>query len=170
MKSKSSVSPPTFGLRLKWFARERFGSLKALADAVEIDYTQMSKYATGETKPRFEALEKLLGVGLSLDWAVGGRGSMALGEPTTPGLGHYPVEYVEEAIVESVRQVIGKLTANTSTVGSIDDHHRDADSKDLARRKSQRAKLNSMLAAGPMLPDEAAESKLVGVAASRRRR
>ena len=73
----------SFGQRVKQFAKAKYGGQKGLAAAAGIEYTQLSKYVSDKIQPGGEALQKLASAGLSLEWALSGRGQMD-GRGSTP--------------------------------------------------------------------------------------
>lgn len=73
----------TFGERLKFFAKERYGGVGNFAKACGINATQMSKYISGVNEPMRSVLEKFGEAGLSLDWLISGVGRMDA--PPSPG-------------------------------------------------------------------------------------
>lgn len=87
----------TFGERLKYFAKERYGGVGNFAKACGIHSAQMSKYISGVNEPMRPVLEKFSEAGLSLDWLVSGIGQMDapqsgfLIDPNSP-VGTYPGE------------------------------------------------------------------------------
>ena len=66
----------TFGERLRQYAKARFGSLKKLSEASGVEYTQLSKYAGDDQKPRVDVVEKIVGPGVNAHWLLTGSGEM----------------------------------------------------------------------------------------------
>ncbi|MCB0713804.1 MAG: helix-turn-helix transcriptional regulator [Ignavibacteriae bacterium] len=66
----------TIGGRLKIFAKKRYGSTRSLAEACDINETQLSRYVNNINEPSFAVLMKLKEAGLSIDWLMSGNGTM----------------------------------------------------------------------------------------------
>lgn len=63
------------GERIRLFARRKFGTLKKLADAMEISPQQLQQYISGKREPGSRILMKFLKLGCDLNWLLGGRES-----------------------------------------------------------------------------------------------
>lgn len=64
------------GERMRWFAKQKFGTLKRLADAMEISPQQLQQYISGKREPGSRMLGKLLRLGCDVNWLLGGRESL----------------------------------------------------------------------------------------------
>ena len=64
------------GERMRWFAKQKFGTLKKLADAMEISPQQLQQYISGKREPGSKILIKLLRLGCDVNWLLGGRESI----------------------------------------------------------------------------------------------
>lgn len=64
------------GERLRWFAKQKFGTLKKLSDAMNISPQQLQQYISGKREPGSKILSKLLRLGCDVNWLLGGRESM----------------------------------------------------------------------------------------------
>jgi len=64
------------GERMRWFAKQKFGTLKKLADAMEISPQQLQQYISGKREPGSKVLAKLLRLGCDVNWLLGGRESL----------------------------------------------------------------------------------------------
>lgn len=64
------------GERLRWFAKQKFGTLKKLSDAMQISPQQLQQYISGKREPGSKILVKLLRLGCDVNWLLGGRESM----------------------------------------------------------------------------------------------
>lgn len=72
MQDKNSTSYP-FGLRLKRWSKDLFGSLKEFATRLEISPQHLSAYISGERKPTFDTFVKLRSLGADLNFLVDGN-------------------------------------------------------------------------------------------------
>jgi len=61
------------GERIRIFAKRKFGTLKGLADAMDISPQQLQQYISGKREPGSKALIKLLRLGCDINWLLGGR-------------------------------------------------------------------------------------------------
>ena len=64
------------GERMRWFAKQKFGTLKKLADAMTISPQQLQQYISGKREPGSKVLIKLLRLGCDVNWLLGGRESL----------------------------------------------------------------------------------------------
>lgn len=64
------------GERMRWFAKQKFGTLKKLADAMDISPQQLQQYISGKREPGSKVLAKLLRLGCDVNWLLGGRESL----------------------------------------------------------------------------------------------
>lgn len=64
------------GERIRIFAKRRFSTLKALADAMEISPQQLQQYISGHREPGSKILIKLLKLGCNINWLLGGSESI----------------------------------------------------------------------------------------------
>jgi transcriptional regulator with XRE-family HTH domain len=71
----------TFGDRLRYFAKTRYGTYKALCEAIDVDQSSFTGYMQNDSRPSFEVLERLHAAGLSLSWAFTGKGGMIAEDP-----------------------------------------------------------------------------------------
>lgn len=63
------------GERIRLFARRKFGTLKKLAEAMDISPQQLQQYISGKREPGSRILMKFLKLGCDLNWLLGGRES-----------------------------------------------------------------------------------------------
>ncbi len=63
------------GERIRIFARKKFGTLKKLADEMQISPQQLQQYISGNREPGTRILLKLLRLGCDINWLLGGRES-----------------------------------------------------------------------------------------------
>lgn len=61
-----------FGIRLKEFADQKFGSIYAMSKAIGISQPNITRYVRGEVQPTKILFEKLLEVGCDLEWLLTG--------------------------------------------------------------------------------------------------
>lgn len=59
-----------FGDKLKAFGKVKFGSVKALAEALDMLPQQLSAYTSETKKPGMDILSKLNGLGCDISWLV----------------------------------------------------------------------------------------------------
>lgn len=59
-----------FGQKLKLFAKEKYGSLTALASALDMTIGHISQYVNGHSKPGLDFLKKLNEVGCDINWLL----------------------------------------------------------------------------------------------------
>lgn len=64
------------GERMRWFAKQKFGTLKKLADAMNISPQQLQQYISCKREPGSKILAKLLMLGCDINWLLGGRESI----------------------------------------------------------------------------------------------
>ena len=64
------------GERMRWFAKQKFGTLKKLADAMRISPQQLQQYISGKREPGSKVLIRLLRLGCDVNWLLGGRESI----------------------------------------------------------------------------------------------
>ena len=70
--------------RIRLFAKERFGTITAMAEETGINANQLSFYTTGKRKPGWDVLAIWAGYGLNLTWLVTNQGEMWASEEHTP--------------------------------------------------------------------------------------
>ncbi|MFH1197047.1 MAG: helix-turn-helix transcriptional regulator [bacterium] len=63
------------GDRIRIFAKRKYGNLKKLADAMAISPQQLQQYISGKREPGTRILVKLLRLGCSVNWLLGGSES-----------------------------------------------------------------------------------------------
>ncbi len=61
------------GERLKIFAKQKFTTLKELADALGISPQQLNQYTSGKREPGSKILSKLLELGCDINWLLTGQ-------------------------------------------------------------------------------------------------
>lgn len=64
------------GERIRIFAKRRYGTLKKLADAMDISPQQLQQYISGKREPGSKILAKLLRLGCDVNWLLGGSESV----------------------------------------------------------------------------------------------
>jgi len=64
------------GERMRWFAKKKYGTLKKLAEAMNISPQQLQQYISGKREPGSKILIKLLRLGCDVNWLLGGRESI----------------------------------------------------------------------------------------------
>ena len=64
------------GHRIRTFAKRKFGTLKRLAEAMEISPQQLQQYISGKREPGSRILLKLLRQGCDVNWLLGGSESI----------------------------------------------------------------------------------------------
>jgi transcriptional regulator with XRE-family HTH domain len=64
------------GERIRLFAKRKYGTLKKLADSMEISPQQLQQYISGKREPGSKILIKLLRLGCDINWLLGGRESI----------------------------------------------------------------------------------------------
>ncbi|MBN1638498.1 MAG: helix-turn-helix transcriptional regulator [Ignavibacteriales bacterium] len=62
--------------RLRIFAKRRYGTLKNLANALNISPQQLHQYVSGRREPRVRVLMKLFTLGCDINWLLGGAESI----------------------------------------------------------------------------------------------
>jgi transcriptional regulator with XRE-family HTH domain len=97
------------GERMRWFAKQKFGTLKKLADAMEISPQQLQQYISGKREPGSKILAKLLRLGCDVNWLLGGRESLE----------SYKIYKLENEL----RKLQGSFQQITSLVQKIDGSH-----------------------------------------------
>lgn len=63
------------GNRIRVFAKKKYGTLKKLAEAMEISPQQLQQYLNGKREPGSKILAKLLRLGCDINWLLGGSES-----------------------------------------------------------------------------------------------
>lgn len=63
------------GNRIRVFAKKKYGTLKKLAEAMQISPQQLQQYLSGKREPGARILSKLLRLGCDLNWLLGGSES-----------------------------------------------------------------------------------------------
>ncbi len=58
--------------RLRVFAKRKYGTLKRLADAMDISPQQLQQYVGAKREPGAKMLSKLLKIGCDINWLLGG--------------------------------------------------------------------------------------------------
>ncbi|MEW6195075.1 MAG: helix-turn-helix transcriptional regulator [Bacteroidota bacterium] len=64
------------GERMRWFAKKKYGTLKKLAEAMNISPQQLQQYISCKREPGSKILAKLLRLGCDVNWLLGGRESI----------------------------------------------------------------------------------------------
>ncbi len=64
------------GERVRFFALKKYGTLKKLAEAMEITPQQLQQYISGKREPGTRILVKMLRLGCDLNWLLGGKESL----------------------------------------------------------------------------------------------
>ncbi len=64
------------GERMRWFAKKKYGTLKKLAEAMNISPQQLQQYISCKREPGSRILAKLLRLGCDVNWLLGGRESI----------------------------------------------------------------------------------------------
>lgn len=64
------------GERIRIFAKRKYGTLKKLADAMQISPQQLQQYVSGNRDPGTKILVRLLRAGCDINWLLGGSESM----------------------------------------------------------------------------------------------
>lgn len=64
------------GERVRFFALKKYGTLKRLAEAMEITPQQLQQYISGKREPGSRILVKMLRLGCDLNWLLGGKESL----------------------------------------------------------------------------------------------
>jgi len=60
------------GDRIRIFAKRKYGTLKKLAEAMEISPQQLQQYISGNREPGSKILARLLRLGCDINWLLGG--------------------------------------------------------------------------------------------------
>ena len=60
------------GHRIRTFAKRKYGTLKRLAEGMEISPQQLQQYISGKREPGSRILLKLLRLGCDINWLLGG--------------------------------------------------------------------------------------------------
>ncbi|MCF8355595.1 MAG: helix-turn-helix domain-containing protein [Melioribacteraceae bacterium] len=63
----------SIGERIRIFAKKKYGTLKKLADTMEISPQQLQQYISGRREPGSKILVKLLRLGCDINWLLGGN-------------------------------------------------------------------------------------------------
>jgi SOS-response transcriptional repressor LexA len=66
-----------FGIRLKAFADEKFGSITAMSKVIGISQPNIARYVKEEVQPTKILFEKLLEVGCDIEWLLTGKSKEA---------------------------------------------------------------------------------------------
>ncbi|MEW6653088.1 MAG: helix-turn-helix transcriptional regulator [Bacteroidota bacterium] len=61
------------GERMRLFARKKYGTLKKLAEAMQMSPQQLQQYISGKREPGSRILTKLLRLGCDVNWLLGGK-------------------------------------------------------------------------------------------------
>ncbi|MGD8777759.1 MAG: helix-turn-helix transcriptional regulator [Ignavibacteria bacterium] len=64
------------GERIRAFAKRKYGTLKKLAEGMEISPQQLQQYISGKREPGSRILVKLLRLGCDINWLLGGSESI----------------------------------------------------------------------------------------------
>ncbi|KAF0152079.1 MAG: hypothetical protein FD143_1373 [Ignavibacteria bacterium] len=64
------------GERMRLFAQKKYGTLKKLAEAMQISPQQLQQYISGNREPGSKILAKLLRLGCDVNWLLGGKESL----------------------------------------------------------------------------------------------
>lgn len=64
------------GERMRHFAKKKYGTLKKLAEAMQISPQQLQQYISGKREPGTRILAKLLRLGCDVNWLLGGKESI----------------------------------------------------------------------------------------------
>ncbi|MEW6702147.1 MAG: helix-turn-helix transcriptional regulator [Bacteroidota bacterium] len=64
------------GERMRHFAKKKYGTLKKLAEAMQISPQQLQQYISGKREPGSKILAKLLRLGCDVNWLLGGKESI----------------------------------------------------------------------------------------------
>ena len=64
------------GGRIRIFAKRKYGTLKKLADAMDISPQQLQQYISGKREPGSKILIKLLRLGCDINWLLSGSESL----------------------------------------------------------------------------------------------
>ena len=64
------------GERVRLFAKRKYGTLKKLAEAMQISPQQLQQYISGKREPGTRILAKLLKLGCDVNWLLGGKESL----------------------------------------------------------------------------------------------
>lgn len=64
------------GERIRLFARKKYGTLKKLAEAMQISPQQLQQYVSGKREPGTRILVKILRLGCDVNWLLGGKESI----------------------------------------------------------------------------------------------
>lgn len=75
----------TIGSRLKSYAKARCGSIKRLAEELEMRPDNLQKYASGRNEPGSKLLQQLAAHGCNVHWLLTGDGTMNIEEMGSDG-------------------------------------------------------------------------------------
>ncbi len=64
------------GERIRKFGVFAFSEIKIFAEAMDMKPPNLQKYMRGEREPGLGILQKLQGLGCSIDWVISGEGNM----------------------------------------------------------------------------------------------
>lgn len=107
-----------FGSRLKRFAKHRYGTIGALAEAAGMRQSQLSKYITGISTPTLEVLERLGAAGVSIDWLITGKGNAVVESAAKSNTDSPPLNN-DEFIVMDHRGLRGKKVVDFMDVMDV---------------------------------------------------
>jgi transcriptional regulator with XRE-family HTH domain len=104
----------TLGDRIKAFAKARYGTQKALAEALGMPESQLSGYVKGVKAPASDVMERFRQAGMSIDWLLSGEGEMDAAPPPNPiGIDLRTIDRKAfkslEALIKSVSEELDKL-------------------------------------------------------------
>lgn len=87
------------GKRLKEFAKSRYGTVSAFAEACSMPQPQMSAYTSDAKSPSVDVLLRFLQAGCNINWLLSGEGEMVY------SIGYTPVSLSEEEIA-GIKQLL----------------------------------------------------------------
>lgn len=87
------------GKRLKEFAKSRYGTVSAFAEACSMPQPQMSAYTSDAKSPSVDVLLRFLQAGCNINWLLSGEGEMVYSS------GYTPVSLSEEEIA-GIKQLL----------------------------------------------------------------
>lgn len=83
------------GKRLKDFAKTKYGSVSAFAEACSMSQPQMSAYTSDSKSPSVDVLLRFLQAGCNINWLLSGEGDMV-----------YPTSYTNSSISLSNDEIV----------------------------------------------------------------
>ncbi len=89
------------GGRIRFFAKRKYGTLKKLAEAMEISPQQLHQYISGKREPGSKILLKLLKLGCDINWLLSGS------------------ESLESFKIDKLERELNKLQENLNHISSI---------------------------------------------------